>query len=244
MTDTHCHIHHCKDPDLVFQNAINQGVKKFINIFDCTEEKKNYEFYSHESFFKSYGVHPLNVEKISQEEAEKTMEEWSPLVCAYGETGIDLYRSNNKSLQMEFLDLHARMCEKYNKTIVIHARNCDYKELLESIKKYHIRKVLHCFTGNSEEAKICLDYDCWISFSGILTFNKSDYLRDILKFCPENKILLETDSPFLAPEPFRGKENQPSFIEKTYLKASEIRKLSMEQIITIVNKNCKDAFLV
>ena len=165
-------------------------------------------------------------------------------LVAIGETGLDYYYEHSpKKLQQEFLARYFSLALECNLPVVIHCRDA-FADLFACAEKDFPKgkAVLHCFTGTLEEAKKGVDKGWLISFSGIITFKKSDALRHIVKEIPLNHILIETDTPYLAPQSKRGKSNEPSFIRETAQTIANVKGISIEEVAEMTRKNAKEFF--
>ena len=131
-----------------------------------------------------------------------------------------------------------------NIPLIIHSRNAEVEtlEIFNKYKNYKLKILMHCFTGSKNFAKKLLNFNTYFSASGIITFKKSTELQETFKFIPSEKVMIETDSPYLAPEPKRGKKNEPSFIEYTAKKLAEIKNISKDELINITSKNFNNLF--
>ncbi|WII23873.1 TatD family hydrolase [Buchnera aphidicola] len=157
-----------------------------------------------------------------------------------GETGLDyFYKKEESNLQIKSLYQHISISKSLEKPLIIHSRNSgkDILKILKSEKKGFLKGIFHSFNDNYEIAKKILDLGFYISISGMITFKNSIQLRSVLKKIPLNRLLLETDSPYLTPVPHRGKKNKPSYIEYIAKCVSDIKKVSLEKLIYITKKN-------
>lgn len=160
-------------------------------------------------------------------------------IKAIGEIGLDNYWDyGEKKLQEDLFIKQIDLANKYNLPILIHNREAD-TQIINILNKYPLKKqsVIHCFSSNLSFAKFALDKGFYISFASTITYKKNDELRNILKYIPLDRLLLETDAPYLSPEPFRGKTNTPLLIPLSYKKAAEIKKLSIEDLSKNVKRN-------
>ncbi|VFP88410.1 Uncharacterized metal-dependent hydrolase YcfH [Buchnera aphidicola (Cinara piceae)] len=246
LIDTHCHINHINtinkndNIDNILKKAYKKNVRLFLSI--STSVQDFYHLFQYTYFYKniflSCGLHPnythhkndlKNIEIISKYDK----------VIAIGETGLDFYRSKEKKKQIELFQNHILISKKIKKPIIIHTR-CADKEIINILNSYKNQLypgIIHSFTGTVDFARKLLDIGFYISFSGIITFKKSNDLRSILKFIPLNRLFIETDSPYLSPEPYRGQINQPCllwYIAKIIQKCLKIDFLTFTQIL---NKN-------
>ena len=182
--------------------------------------------------YTGVGVHPNDVDKYDD---MTIYENFFAEADVIGETGIDLYRSNNLHKQIEYLEKHIMLCKKYNKNIVIHLRNCEPEEVLNRLKGTGIMAQFHCFNSSVINAKKIIDQGHLLSFSGLITFVPE--LAEAVKFCPLSNILCETDSPLLAPVPYRGKKNHPKFVKIVYETVCQIKDIEMSVLIEEIRKN-------
>ncbi|NBR05452.1 MAG: TatD family deoxyribonuclease [Planctomycetes bacterium] len=238
--DTHAHLDddkYLKDLDnvvLSFTNANNRilCVATGINSSKrCSEIANNYSF-----VFFSAGIHPNSITQNPENSIELLdifIKDKKPI--ALGEIGLDRFRDYTPfDLQIQYFVAQIQLARKYNLPILIHCRDAwnDMLPLLETeVRKYGpIKGVIHSFTGNLDHAEKCIKLGLYLSFAGMLTYKKNDALRRVAAKCPIEKILVETDAPYLAPEPFRGKRNEPSFINYTVKTLAEILNVSMEEL--------------
>lgn len=245
MIDAHCHFHTIKEsnPEDLLNEAYNKGIKKILNIYeysdrDCIKNINNFQN-SPIKIYYGLGIHPCEVQSLTIDEAYNWLENNHNLVDVFGETGLDLYRNNtNKSQQLDYYSIHIELCKKYKKSVVIHARSCELNDL---INLTDVTSMWHSFSFEKSYAKKVLDLNnSFLSFSGMVTFKSAKSIVESLEYCPLDRILVETDCPFLAPEPMRGKTNKPSFIYHTYKFIANIKNISIEQLISQVNINFKN----
>jgi len=252
IIDTHCHLdfeEFKEDFNDVLLNAKNNNVfgmqtictkiDEFPKIINITKK--------HPNIWCSIGTHPHNADKekdITKENIIKLC--LNDKVIGIGETGLDYYYENsNKENQINSFLKHIEVARITNLPLIIHARDADHdiiQILTEEYNKSPFSGVIHCFTASYELAKAALSIGFYISFSGIITFKKADEIRDSCKKIPIDRILVETDAPFLAPVPFRGNRNEPSYITETIKKVAEIKDLSIEEVINITTHNFFNLF--
>ena len=250
LVDSHCHLHSI---DLIeFDNDIGQvirlahenGVEHMLCV--CVEKEdiqalyKLAEKYSEISI--SVGIHPniIMSEEFDAAAIVKLAEHKSCI--AIGETGLDYYRSEDKSvqeIQISRFREHIRAAITTSKPLIIHTRQAanDTLRVMEEESAQDIGGVMHCFSENWDVAKRALDLNFYISFSGILTFNSANELREVAKNIPLDRILIETDAPYLAPVPFRGKQNHPALVKHVAEALSKIRGLDYETIAAKTTEN-------
>ena len=253
ITDSHCHLDF---PDFnddlseIINNALQNGVCRMVTI--CTRLKneplvrKISEDYK--AVYYAAGNHPMSVssEPMANFNELISLSE-HPKFIAIGETGLDYYyTSETAEAQKKSLEIHINAAQETKLPLIIHARNADkdIAEILESeFKNSPFSCVMHCFSSGRELAKKMLDLGFFLSMSGIITFPKSDELRDIFALAPIDQILVETDSPYLAPPPYRGKRNQPAYVTLTAKKGAELFNLSYEQFAEQLERNFDKLFV-
>jgi len=252
MIDSHCHLDFeelNKDLKKILNNAKNQNVLGMQTI--CTKIKEFDKLINlsskHNNIWCSIGTHPHNAEEerhISAEEIIKLCK--NKKVIGIGETGLDYYYENSKkNIQIESFLKHIYVSQKTKIPIIIHAREADediINILNSEYKKEQFSGVIHCFTSSYELAKSVLNIGFYISFSGIITFKNANDIRESCKKIPIERILIETDAPYLAPVPYRGKRNEPSFIKETLNKISEIKNINQDDVEKITTYNFFNLF--
>ena len=248
IVDSHCHLDDAKlfeQLDEIVKRAIENQVKYLLTI--CTTlnsfEKIKFIINKYKNIFGTFGIHPhetKNFKDINSEIIQKNVKKYNKIV-GIGETGLDYYYTHSdKSYQKRSFVEHINAASELKIPIIVHTRNAekDTYEILKSEKKNSDLNILiHCFTGTSDFAKKLLDLDCYISISGIVTFENSSDLLNTVKNIPIDRLLVETDSPYLAPTPYRGKINEPSYIKHTVNKISSIKGLSLEKTMEKTSNN-------
>ncbi|WP_046114426.1 TatD family hydrolase [Aquincola tertiaricarbonis] len=202
----------------------------------------------YDNFWASAGVHP-DTEGLKEPSYEELIDLGSrPRVVAIGETGLDYYRLNGRSIadmawQRERFRVHIRAARTLGKPLVIHTRSAS-DDTLAILREEGagVQGVFHCFTETAEVARAALDLGFHISFSGILTFRNAQDLRDVARWVPMDRLLIETDSPYLAPVPFRGKVNQPAYVPHVAAQLSELKGCSAEEIGRVTSANFERLF--
>lgn len=251
LVDSHCHLNYPEfkgDLDKVIQHAKNEGIQTFLTISTKLEEVKEIQQIAdtYDEVFCTVGVHPHEADKYNLDNLYNSIIDLAkhPKVKGIGETGLDFYYNHSPApQQIEAFNIHIQASIDLNLPLVIHTREAD-ADTLNCLKKHpKAYGVFHCFSGSQELAKAALDLGFYISFSGILTFKKAEDLREIAKFVPLDKILVETDAPFLAPLPHRGQRNEPAFTKLTALKLAEIKNLSFEEVAFQTTRNFNQLFL-
>jgi TatD DNase family protein len=192
----------------------------------------------------SCGVHPLNLED-GYDYAELRQLAATEQVVALGETGLDyFYQKDNWALQQESFREHIRIGRDLNKPVIVHTRDAreDTLKILQEENVQECGGVLHCFTEDLATAKTLLDLGFYISFSGIVTFRNAEQLRAVARYVPLDRILVETDSPYLAPVPHRGKENQPAYVRDVAEYMAVLKGVALEELATATSENFSRLF--
>lgn len=249
LIDTHCHLDYLakeNDLDEIILRAKNNGIGKIISISTKVSEFEKLVLPLKEKYdnvFLTVGTHPDNVDCdfFDIDYVLSLCEEKKNKIVGIGETGIDLYRPENPKLnkQIESLEKHFYVAEKTNLPIIFHSRNAENetKSEISRLQNGNIKGVMHCFTGSYDLAKFALDQGFYISFSGIITFKNAKDLQEVAKKIPLDRILLETDAPFLAPVPFRGKQNEPSYLKFIAEFVSDLLEFDYFDFVYQVEKN-------
>ena len=251
MIDSHCHLDHEQiNSDLlnVIKRSKNVGIEKLLTISTSFESFKKIKdiITEDEIIFGTIGIHPHETDnnEISVDEIVKNFDE-NPKIIGIGETGLDFYYNNSdKEKQIKSFKKHIEASIKTNSPLIIHSRNAE-DETFEILNQYHDKKLkilMHCFTGSKNFAERLLKLNAFFSASGIITFKNSLDLQETFKFLPLDKILIETDSPYLAPVPNRGKKNEPSFLSFTAQKLADIKDLTKQEITKITTTNFNKLF--
>ena len=250
LIDSHAHLVSLENLPEVLQRAQENNINKIVSIssdIPSTEATislaEEYDY-----IFATTGVHPHSADQMSEEvligidhfaENDK--------VVAIGETGLDyFYMNSEKEVQIDSFTEHIRLGKKHNLPIIIHVRNAD-QDMIEILTKESAADtpgVIHCFTGDYDTAKKYLDLGYYIYFSGIVTYKNSEEIREAAKKIPKDKILNETDSPYLAPVPHRGKPNGPSYVKHVAETISDVRGISFDEIAEITKANAEKLFRI
>ena len=249
--DTHCHLDDSKitDRDKVIKECEKNGVTRIINMgcdtkssLTSLELSKQYNIV----YFGS-GIHPENIENVTEKDYEIITDLAKNDKCvAIGEIGLDYHWvSDNKDRQKEVFIRQLDIACELNLPVSIHSRDAtaDTVEIIKSYKnKLSVGGVMHCFSGSKETAKIYLDCGFYLGFGGTLTFKSSSNLREVALYSPIEKILTETDSPYLSPEPKRGEINKPYYVPYVTAKIAEIKGLSVEETAKQIKENAYKLF--
>ena len=251
MIDSHCHLDHeplKSDLSNIIKRSKDVGIEKLLTISTSVESFKKIKNIINEDeiIFGTIGIHPHETDnnEISIDYIVKNFEE-NPKIIGIGETGLDFYYNNSdKEKQIKSFKKHIEASIKTNSPLIVHSRNAE-DETFEILNKYQGEKLkilMHCFTGSKNFAEKLLKLNAFFSASGIITFKNSMDLQETFKILPLEKILIETDSPYLAPVPNRGKKNEPSFLSYTAQKLADIKDVSKKEITKITTKNFNNLF--
>ena len=251
MIDSHCHLDH--DPlfnniNEVLNRSKSVGLKKLLTI--CTSNKSFENIKKildlDEIIYGTYGIHPHEAEnnKVTKNVIIENIKK-HPKIIGIGETGLDFYYNHShKDEQIKSFKEHIEASIEVDLPIIVHSRSAEREtfEILNEYKNQKPKVLMHCFTGSYEFFKKMEKLNSYFSASGIITFNNSSDLQKTFSKIPNNKLLVETDSPFLAPTPMRGKKNEPSFIKYTIKKLAELKELNETEMINITSKNFEKLF--
>ncbi len=257
IVDSHCHIDgeaFDEDRDEVIQRAKDAGVVAMLNIGTGDPHSDVFKkavavAERYENVFASVGVHPHDA-KFYDEAAEKHLTDLvrsSKKVIAWGEIGLDFYYDHSpRDVQTEVFRRQIRTARGLGLPIIIHSRDADdetVKLLTEECKRDDFcGGIMHCFGGTPQMAEVLMEIGFLISFAGNVTFKKADNLRDAARVVPLEKLLIETDCPFLTPEPFRGKRNEPAYVEHTARFLAEFYGVDLETLAEQTTRNFLDFF--
>lgn len=256
IIDSHCHPNfppYDKDREEMLARAEGAGVGMICIGTNFETSKSGVELAEqHEEMWAAVGAHPTDAanEEVSVLDYETLLE--NPKVVAIGEIGLDYYRTpepEKQERQKEAFKKFLELAVKHKKPIVIHSRDAGkgsrgrvHPDLLGILKNYPVTGMAHSFTGTPEEAKQYLDIGFYLGFNGIITFAR-DY-DEMVRSVPLERILLETDAPYLTPEPYRGQRNEPAYIIEVAKKLAELKNEPLERIIEQTNQNCRKLFKI
>jgi TatD DNase family protein len=249
LIDTHCHLDFPAfepDRDQVIRRALDAGINYFINIGATLESSTASCALAHKypEVYASVGVHPHDADTFDQKAEAKLKQLASEKkVVAIGETGLDYYRNlSSQDNQKQAFIKQIALAKDLKLPLVIHSRQAE-NDCLQIIKSaLPLRAVVHCFSGDENFLKECLNCGFFISYTCNITYKKSDNLREMVKLTPLDKLMLETDAPYLSPEGFRGKRNEPFQIKLLANQVSQIKGVSFEEIANRTTQNAKDFF--
>ena len=243
--DSHCHINFPDFSDqlpevlsLMQKNQVSHALcisvelEKLPEILALTE--------AHPHIYASVGVHPDHEDCIEPSIAQLVQLARHPKVVAIGETGLDYYRlTGDLEWQRKRFRTHIRAAREIGKPLVIHTREAaaDTLKLMQQENAAEIGGVMHCFTESIDVAQAAMDMNFYISFSGIVTFKNANSIRDVAAYVPLERMLIETDSPYLAPMPFRGKMNQPGYVKHVAEHIAELRGITVAEVAKATTEN-------
>ena len=254
IADSHCHLDYSnlyEQLDKVIERAKKNKVEYFLTICTTLDSFKRIKTiikkYTH--IYGTFGIHPHECKNFSKIDCKFILDikRENSKIIGIGETGLDFYYNHSdKEIQKKSFIEHIKASSELNIPLIVHSRNAE-KETYDILKNEkrdnkNLKILMHCFTGSKDFAEKLLNIGCYISVSGIITFKNSSELTNTVSFIQIEKILVETDSPYLAPVPNRGKTNEPSYIIHTIEKLSEIKKLSIEAVMKYTTSNIKKLF--
>lgn len=250
LVDSHCHLDRLKMNDAEITEALERARERGVEHFLCVavsvdsfpqmlETVKKFDDVS-----VSCGVHPLHQDEAC--DYETLLHHASkPEVVAVGETGLDyFYSEETKEIQIQSFIDHIKVAKAIDKPLIIHTRGAreDTIELLRTYGEGKVRGVLHCFTEDLTMAQAAMEMGFLISISGIVTFNKAEELREVVSEIPLNSLLVETDSPWLAPVPHRGKPNEPAYVRDVAEYIARLKGVSIDELANITTQNFYQLF--
>lgn len=249
--DSHCHLDFpdlVKDIDGLLANmranevthalCVSVQLETFPQVLDLAVQ--------HDNLYASAGVHPDYELETEPTQAELVRLAQHPKVIAIGETGLDYYRlTGNLDWQRERFRVHIRAARECGKPLIIHTRSAaaDTLRIMAEEDAGSIGGVMHCFTENLQVAQAAIELGFYISFSGIVTFKNAAVIKEVAKSIPLERILIETDSPYLAPSPHRGKTNQPAFVKHVAEEIASLRRITLAEVGEATSRNFRSLFL-
>ena len=254
LIDSHCHLHmldlsaYENQLSLLLEDCKKQGIKTLLTVgVDAESSEQIIKIAeNHENVYSSVGIHPSD--SIQKEIDWKHLQSLAahPKVIAIGETGLDYYYNKaGLDIQREAFRQHIVLAKNVNKPLIIHSRNAkeDTLTILKEEEASKVKGVMHCFTETWEMAQAAMELGFYISFSCIITFKNAAEVAFVAKNVPIERILIETDAPYLAPVPFRGKSNQPLYVRFVAEKIAELKQLSFEEVAIQTANNFEKLFL-
>tara|TARA_Y100000992_G_scaffold296475_1_gene258736 strand:- start:1507 stop:2265 length:759 start_codon:yes stop_codon:yes gene_type:complete len=251
MIDSHCHLDHeplLSNLDQIIKRSKEVGISKILTICTTLESftKIKEIIKMDQIIFGTYGIHPHEAknDKINSDLIIKEIKN-NKKIIGIGETGLDFYYNHSdKNDQYKSLEEHIKAAIELNIPLIIHSRNAENEtlDIFNNYRNFNLKILMHCFTGSKKFAEKLLDMNAYFSASGIITFKNSIELQETFKFIPLEKLLIETDSPFLSPVPNRGKKNEPSFVKYTAEKLANIKNISNDNLIKTTTHNFNNLF--
>ena len=248
LIDTHCHLGWKsleEDLQLVLAGARDAGVIEMVDVgidlessLRARERARLYEV-----LHPTAGLHPCDCARHEDDFEEIARLAEDDAVVAIGETGLDLYwKDIPLSTQRASLDKHLDLSRRSGKPIILHCRDA-FDELLEQLQAWApVHGALHCFTGDEAQARQCLDLGLHLSLAGPLSYKKNTGLREVAALCPDDRLLIETDAPFLPPQEKRGKRNEPAFVRFTFDTLAQVRNAEKESLSALLLANSRHLF--
>ena len=253
LIDSHAHIQgreYAGETEAVIARAHEAGVDKIIAVGGAGDMSSNTEAVALADAFPgvyaTVGMHPHDAKDVGADELQKlTQLAAHPKVVAVGETGLDYYYDHSpRDLQRRVFAEFIRMARETELPIVVHERDAaqDAAHLLRAEGTGKLRGVIHCFTGDYDAARAYLDLGFYISFTGIITFKNADTLREVVRQVPLERMLVETDSPYLTPVPYRGRRNEPAYVRYVAETIAGIKGFSLEEVARVTSENVRTLF--
>lgn len=246
LIDSHAHLfkEFFDNIDEIIKNAETNGVKKIINCADNFETSMEVVNLSkkYKNVYPTVGIHPENAKDDfnNLDKIEDILK--NEKVLAIGEIGLDYYYGKEtKEIQLDVFNKHLQLAEKYNLPVVIHSRDASL-DTLTTLKKYNVKGIIHCFSGSKEMAKEYIKLGYKLGVNGILTFKNSKNIKEVVREIGLESLVLETDSPFLTPEPYRKYKNEPKYVLATAEYLSDFLNIELEKIQEITTKNVCSIF--
>lgn len=249
LFDTHAHLNDSRFDgirDSLIETLPQNGVANYCEIgYDIASSEEAAKLaHRYDFVYAAAGVHPHDTDSLTPNDMDTLKKLCADSkVVALGEIGLDYYYDNSlRENQRKWFDIQLSVAEELNIPITVHSRDAmgDTLDILKSHR--NARGIIHCYSGSVESAKILVGLGFYISFAGPVTFKNANTALDVIKYVPEDKMLIETDSPYLAPVPYRGKTNTPVYVAEVAKKIAEIKKKSFEEIAEITFENAKKVY--
>ena len=250
LIDSHAHLELSEfddDREDVIQRAKENGVEYIVTVGINLEDSRNAVALAerYDNIYAAVGVHPhdaMSIDETTYDSLKKLSE--NDKVVAYGEIGLDFFRNlSPRDIQIQMFGEQLELAGELGMPVIIHDREA-HREIMEMLTgwKGHSGGVIHCFSGDYDMARKCLDMGFYISIPGTITYKKSETLRDVARRVPIDRLLVETDCPFLSPEPKRGKRNEPANVVYTARRIAEIKGLPFKDVARITSENTRNVF--
>ena len=246
FVDTHCHVFKFdyENIDEVLEDVSNNHIKYVIN--NGSNDKSNKEVLElvekYPCMYGAIGIHPEDVDGVTQEDVKFIEDNLdNKKIVAIGEIGLDYhYTKENKDEQIKLFEMQLSLAEKYDIPVIVHSRDAT-EDTINSLKKFNCKGVIHSFSGSLETARIYIKMGYMLGVNGVITF-KNAKIKDVIKEVGLEHIVLETDSPYLTPEPFRGKQNNPGHVLEVAKFVANLYDISLEELAVQTNKNVTDMY--
>lgn len=251
LIDTHAHIDmddYAADFDAMLERAVQNGVEKIIipGVEPSTFDRIFTIVQKYPNVYGAVGVHPSEAKSFNEEAAVRMQELLKEdKILAVGEIGLDYYWDKSfNDLQKEVFARQIEIAKSAKKPIIVHDREAhlDSFNILKENKANEVGVVMHCFSGSAEFALQCVKEGFYIALGGVVTFKNAKKMKEVAQVVPIEKLLVETDSPYLTPEPYRGKRNEPSYVKLAVKEIAELRGVSEEEIAEATTENAKKLF--
>ncbi|MFS0656651.1 TatD family hydrolase [Bacillus sp. 179-C3.3 HS] len=253
LFDTHAHLNaeqFNEDLEQVIERAKSEKVEKIVVVgFDRPTISRAMELIEeYEFIYAAIGWHPVDAIDMTDEDLAWIKElSQHEKVVAIGEMGLDYYWDKSpKDVQKEVFRRQIALAKEVNLPIIIHNRDAteDVVTILKEEGAAEVGGIMHCFTGSLDTAKACMDMNFYISFGGPVTFKNAKKPKEVVKGIPSDRLLIETDCPYLTPTPFRGKRNEPSYVKYIAEQIAELREISFEELAELTTENAKKVFRI
>lgn len=249
--DSHAHLDDKRfdeDRDLLIKNLIDNGIDIAINIgadlqssINSVDLSRNYDH-----IYAAVGIHPHSADEADDKALEKIKElADNEKVVAIGEIGLDYYYDNSpRDKQRECFRRHLELAKELDLPVVIHSREASQEtfDIIQEAQDGTLRGVMHCYSGSIEMAEEYIKLGFYISIGGPVTFKNARIVKDVAQSVPLDKLLIETDCPYLTPEPYRGKRNEPMYVKYTAAEIASLRGITVEELAEATSKNARDLF--
>lgn len=253
LVDAHCHLSELSqaDFDAVMTRAVQNGVSHLV-VINSNATPSDFQqtlkiAQDHENIICALAVHPHEANLVTDESFIELADliRVESKIRAVGEIGLDYhYMNSEKDEQRTVLRRFVRLAHEVKKPIIIHDRDAGTEciDILKEEKADVVGGMVHCFTGSMDLAKLYLELGFYVSFTGIITFKKAEELRDVVKMVPLEKMMIETDSPYLAPVPYRGQKNEPGFVRQVAECVAQVKGVSFEDVARVTSENAAQFF--
>lgn len=241
LIDTHCHIfeEYYDDIDSVVERARNAGISMLVvnGIDRRTNEEVLRLVSKYDIVYGALGIQPEAVDSVVDEDFEFIEEHINDRkIVAIGEIGLDYHYDIDRDKQRDIFERQLLLAQKYNKPVIVHSREC-IQETYNTLKEFNVRGIMHCYSGSVEMAREFCKIGFFLGIGGIATFKNASKIVEVIKNTDMEYLVLETDSPYLSPEPYRGKRNEPANIEIILRKICEIKQLDFNEVGSVISDN-------